>query len=70
MKEDNQEIKDFEILKEIVNGKIRIEDVDLEIKKRLIEMCEKRLECLNDDIKKIKSNTEQVKEITKKLKNL
>ena len=51
----NQKLKDFEILKQIVNNKIQIEDLDDEVKIRLIELCKKQIDVVNKRIEEIKS---------------
>ena len=52
---DKQKIKDFEILKEIVNGNINIKDLDTPLKMRLIGICNNRLNQINEKIKYEKS---------------
>lgn len=44
-------LEDFEVLKAIVEGRTKIEDVDIDLKKRLIVMCNQRLQKINDKIK-------------------
>lgn len=45
-----RELEDFEILKNVVTGKIAIKDLDIEVEKRLITLCNNRLKSLNERI--------------------
>ena len=44
-------IQDFDILKDIVNGKVQIKDLDIATEKRLIKLCDNRLRQMNEKIR-------------------
>lgn len=48
---DVETINDFDILKDVVNGKIQINDLDIETEKRLIELCDNRLRQIKEKIR-------------------
>ena len=50
-KRDTTAIQDFDILKDIVNGKIQIKDLDIDTEKRLIKLCDNRLKQMNEKIR-------------------
>ena len=49
----NQKLKDFEILKQIINKKIQIEDLEDEVKIRLIGLCKNQIDVVNKRIQEI-----------------
>lgn len=48
---DEKSLEDFEVLKNIIEGKTKIENIDIDLKKRLIVICNKRLKKVNESIK-------------------
>lgn len=52
----------FEILKNIIEGKVNINDIDSETKGKLIKMCEDRL---NEVERKIKEKNKQIEVMLK-----
>lgn len=56
-----KEIDDFEYLRGIIEGKIQIKDLDKELKKRLIKLCNTRLAEVNKEIEKIDAQIEKLK---------
>lgn len=59
----DQKLSDFDILKKIVNKELRMEDVDLDTKIRLIKLCDNRI---NDINKKIEVIDKKISMMTKK----
>ena len=51
---ERKKIEDFEILKSIVQGNIKINELEKDLKIRLIELCDLRLKKINLDIERIK----------------
>lgn len=51
-KESTKALKDLQVLKKIVSGNIKIQDLDNETKSRLISLCNSRTKQINDMIKK------------------
>lgn len=66
MENENLKIDDFEILKEIIDGKSDIKNLDVDTKKRLIELCSNRLDDIN---KKIHNKTLEIKRLKEILYN-
>jgi hypothetical protein len=66
----NTALDDLEILKEVMNGKIHIQDLDTDTKNRLINMCKNRLEEIDKEIEKIHNKTEKMKQLTLELKQI
>lgn len=65
--ETTTDIQDFDILKDIVNGKIQIKDVDIETEKRLIKLCDNRLKQMNE---KVREKDIEIAKIEKLLQDL
>lgn len=63
-------LDDFEVLKEIMNGNIKIEELDSDLKKRLILMCKKRLNEVNTEIEQIRENTRKINELVLEFKKI
>lgn len=63
----NSPLDDMEILKDILNGKIQIKDLDDDLKARLINLCNKRTEEVNKKIEDKKKEIEQIRKVLKKL---
>ena len=59
----DQKLSDFDILKKIVNKELRMEDVDIDTKIRLIKLCDNRI---NDINKKIEVIDKKISKMTKK----
>lgn len=57
----NQKLSDFEILKKIVNKELRMEDVDLDTKIRLIRLCDDRINDINKKIEIIDNKINKMK---------
>ena len=68
MKEDI--LNDFEVLKEVVNGNIKVDELDSDMKKRIILMCKKRLNEVNTEIKQIRESTKKINELVYELKKI
>lgn len=66
----NTALEDFEILKDVMNEKIQIQDLDADTKRRLINMCKNRLEEIDNEIKEIHNKTEKMKQLTLELKQI
>ncbi|MBR2704438.1 MAG: hypothetical protein IKE91_03115 [Clostridia bacterium] len=58
----NQKLNDFEILKKVVNKEISMDDIDLDTKIRLIQLCDNRISDIN---KKIEDIDKKIYKITK-----
>ena len=57
---------DFDYLKEIIEGKVNIKDLDKDLKNRLIKLCNARLEEVNNIIIETDKEIEKTKDIIKK----
>ena len=60
---NNQKLSDFEVLKKIINNELHMEDVDVDTKIRLIQLCDDRI---NDINKKIDDIEDKISKMTKK----
>ena len=60
---NNQKLSDFEVLKKIINKELHMEDVDVDTKIRLIQLCDDRI---NDINKKIDDIEDKISKMTKK----
>ena len=60
---NNQKLSDFEVLKKIINNELHMEDVDVDTKIRLIQLCDDRI---NDINKKIDDIDDKISKMTKK----
>ena len=67
---EETELEDFEILKAIMNGNLKVEDLDSDLRKRLIIMCKEKLSKTNLEIEKIDNNIKQIKELIERAKKL
>ena len=61
-------MKDFEILKQIIEGSVNIEDLDENLKYRLLDLCDNRLVEVNKKIKETEKKIEKAEEILEKRK--
>ena len=68
IKEEKQKLKDFEILKQIIEGSENIEDLDENLKYRLLDLCDNRLVEVNKKIKETEKKIEKAEEILEKRK--
>lgn len=59
-------LQDLEIVELLVNGKVKLEDVDLETKLRISELCEKYLSKLKGENSKLKNQKENLEYFIKK----
>jgi len=66
IEKERQKLKDFEILKKIVEGKEEISNLDYETKKRLIKICSIRLDEMN---KKIEDTQNEIEKLEKMIYN-
>ena len=67
---ENTALDDFEVLKEVMDGKIQIQDLNPDLKKRLIAMCKTRLADINKEIDEIHSKTEMMTSLIFELKQI
>jgi len=61
---------DLNCLEEIISGKINIRDLDKDTKKRLIKLCENRLEEVRKEIAKKERQIAYSKEILQRISNM
>lgn len=66
--EARQKLQDFEILKSIVNGKTEIKYLDKDLKLRLIDICNNRLDEINKKIEDTKFEIEKIDKLILKTK--
>ena len=52
----NQALEDINVLKEIINNKIELRNIDIETKKRLILLCKQREQQIREKIDTYKLN--------------
>ena len=64
------ELEDFDVLKSIMNGNTKIEDLDSDLRKRLIIMCKDKLSKTNLEIEKIDNNIKNIKELIERAKKI
>ena len=50
-KNNNQDLKDFEILKDVKKGKIKIDELDIDTKVRLVSLCNNRCKEIGEKVK-------------------
>lgn len=60
-------LEDLKILKDVINGKTQIKDLDIELEKRLIILCNNRISQIN---KKIEDKDSKIIKIKKQISNL
>lgn len=65
---EKQKLQDFEILKSIVEGKTNIKDLDRDVKIRLIDICNRRLDEINKKIEDTKSEINKIESLILKNK--
>jgi hypothetical protein len=69
--ENEQNSKDdFVYLQEIIEGKIKIRDLDPELKKRLIKLCNERARIVDREIAKKERQIKKAEEILEKVSNM
>lgn len=61
--EVKNEIDDFELLKKLMEGKIDISEIDNESKKRLISICNNRLDGVKKQIRNKKNEIKQMEDL-------
>ena len=54
----DQKLEDMEVLKGVVNGKIDMSALDIDLKKRLISICSEQLDSVEKRIEEKRNNTE------------
>lgn len=62
-----QKLKDFETLEKLVNGDVGVELLEEDLKSRLINLCEERLEAVERKIAKKTSEADALEKYLKKL---
>lgn len=62
--QENTDLEDFEVLKDVINGKIEIKDLDIDLEKRLIVLCNNRINEIN---KKIAVKDLEIAKLRKKI---
>ncbi|MBR2744978.1 MAG: hypothetical protein IKE01_06790 [Clostridia bacterium] len=55
-KEDAQKLRDFDVLKDLINGNIEVDSIDNDTKVRLISMCCDRSKQIEKKIETLKNN--------------
>ena len=64
----NQKIQDFYVLQSIIKGNTDIKKLDNNTKKRLINLCNERIDFMNKKIKRKFEKIEEAENILKKIK--
>lgn len=64
--QENTPLDDFEILKDVINGKIEIKDLDINLERRLIVLCNNRIKEIN---KKIIAKDFEIAKLKKQISN-
>lgn len=64
--QENTPLDDLEILKDVINGKIEIKDLDIDLEKRLIALCNNRIKEIN---KKIMAKDLEIAKLKKQIFN-
>lgn len=73
LSEENKKVNvldDLDCLEGILSGKINIRDLDKDRKKRLIKLCDNRLEEVRKEIEKKKRQVAYAQEILKRIDNM
>lgn len=60
-------LEDLKVLKDVINGEIQIKDLDIDLEKRLIILCNNRISQIN---KKIEDKESKIIKIKKQISNL
>lgn len=68
--EQLSDIEAFEYLKGIIDGKINIKDLDKDLEKRLIDICNNRMKEIDREIEKKEYQIEKAKELLENLNNM
>ena len=68
--EEARPIDDFIYLKLIMEGKAQIKDLDKDLKRRLINLCNERLNEVNKEIAKKERQIKKAEEILEKVSNM
>lgn len=63
---ENTALDDLEILRDVINGKIEIKDLDIDLEKRLIVLCNNRINEIN---KKIMAKDLEIAKLKKQISN-
>ena len=64
-----RKIKDFEVLTKLVNREVKLEDLDYDLKVRLIELCKERNAQIDLKIKEKEHEIEVIENFLKKIKS-
>lgn len=64
--QENTPLDDLEILKDVINGKIEIKDLDINLERRLIVLCNNRIKEIN---KKIIAKDLEIAKLKKQISN-
>lgn len=70
VKEKNMELDDFEYLKGIIEGRIDIKELDIGLKRRLVVLCEKRLDEVNNQIEQKDKQIYEGKKLLAQIENI
>lgn len=63
----NTALKDLDVLKNVIDGKVEIKDLDVDVEKRLIALCNNRIEEIN---KKITAKDLEIAKLKKQIYEL
>ena len=58
---NNQKLEDFEVLKDLMHLKIKLNEIDDDTKKRLIELCREQVEITNKKIDEVRKKNEELR---------
>lgn len=58
-----QKLKDFEILKSVVNDEIQVENLDENLTRRLISICEERIKIVDEKAEEKQKEVEALEEL-------
>lgn len=64
----NQKLKDFETLKNLMNLKIKLNEIDDATKQRLIDLCKEQIDSVNQQIEGVRNKRKQLEENLLKIK--
>lgn len=63
-----RKLKDFDMLSDLLSGKVKIQDLDYALKVRLIKLCQERKEQLDEKIRRKKYETAILENFLNKIK--
>lgn len=58
---NNQKLEDFEVLKDLMQLKVKLNEIDDDTKKRLIELCREQIEITNKKIDEVRKKNEELR---------